>query len=121
MFCWQYTMRQRHFFCWPDNSFCHANHSVLQVEEVTSSWSSFFIISLSNPLNLSLFLGVFTVLPFQIWRTLASHRMVYTQENTNCLKSLLCNPCTPEEILYHELTVRIVAATGLGQDSFHFV
>lgn len=111
--CRQHTIQQGHFFCWPDNSICYANHSVLQVEEVTSSQSSSFIIPLSNPLNLSLFLGVFTALPFQIWRTLASqlwftHRKIPTVWKAYfAILVPLKKSCITS---WHKLTVKIIVS-----------
>lgn len=85
---------KEHLFYWPGNSFCHANPSVLQAKQITSSKSN-FIIFLSKLLNLSCYLDVCTVLPFWIWRPLLSQCspvVVYTQKNTNCLQRLLSDP-----------------------------
>lgn len=99
-------MQQEHLFYWPDNSWCHANPSVLQVKE-GYILSDQLLWNLCKLLTLSLCLDVFSCLPFWIWRTLASQCspvVVYTQKNTSCLQNPLSEPCPPSKgVLHHVL------------------
>lgn len=90
----------------PDNSFYHANSSVLQAKQIISSQSTSFIILLSKLLHLGLCLDFFTVLPYPICRVFAlqcSPVVVVDIEESTYLQSCLSKPCPLMGILYHAL------------------